>query len=171
MAGMTPDYFRAFARYNTWANRRLYQTAGTLSAEALAQHRPAAFFRSILGTLNHLVVADRIWLHRLESCGPQHSRLADEPFPRFCDLLAVRRAEDERLIAFVEGLDQPRLNSELAYRTLRGTELRQPLWQVLAHLFNHQTHHRGQAHALLKDAGLEPPELDLLIFQREAAGP
>ncbi len=169
MGAMNPDYFRAFARYNAWANRRLYQVAGTLSAEALAQHRPAAYFRSILGTLNHLVVADRIWLHRCEGCGPQHSRLADEPFPRFCDLLAVRRAEDERLIAYTDGLDRARLERDLVFRTLRGQEVRQPLWQTLAHLFNHQTHHRGQAHALIKEAGVEPPDLDLLIFQRETA--
>jgi len=166
---MTPAYFRALAHYNAWANRRLYAAAGTLPAEALARHRPAAFFRSLLGTLNHFVVADRIWLHRFEGCGPQHSRLADEPFPRFCDLLAVRRAEDERIVAYCEGLDQPRLDGDLVYRTTRGLEMRQPLWQVLAHFFNHQTHHRGQAHALLKEAGLEPPELDLLIFQRETA--
>ncbi len=163
---MTPTYFRAFAGYNAWANGRLYRAAGTLTPEALAQHRPAAYFRSILGTLNHLVVADRIWMHRFEGCGPQHSRLADQPFPRFCDLLAVRQAEDERIRAYIDGLDQARLDGDLVYRTLRGQEIVQPLWQALAHFFNHQTHHRGQAHALLKEAGLEPPELDLLLYQR-----
>ena len=166
MRGMTPTYFQAFAGYNAWANGRLYRAAGTLTPKVLAQHRPAAYFRSILGTLNHLVVADRVWMHRFEGCGPQHSRLADEPFPRFCDLLAVRQAEDERIRAYVKGLDQAALDADLTYHTLRGQEIVQPLWQALAHFFNHQTHHRGQAHALLKEAGLEPPELDLLLYQR-----
>jgi len=166
---MTPAYFQHFARYNAWANRRLYTVAGTVPAEALAQHRPAAFFRSLGGTLNHLLIADRIWMHRFEGSGPQHSRLDDEPFPRFCDLKAARQAEDERILAFALALTPERLQQPLVYRTLVGQAIDHPLWQALAHFFNHQAHHRGQAHALLKEAGKEPPALDLLLFQREEA--
>jgi uncharacterized damage-inducible protein DinB len=167
MSAMTPLYFQSLAGYNAWANRRLYAVAATLLPEELSRKRPAAFFRSIIGTLNHLVVTDRIWLHRLEGCGPHHTRLDAEPFPSFSDLQAVREVEDERLDAYAAGLTQARLEADLVYRTTRGIELRQPLWQVLAHLFNHQAHHRGQAHALIREAGLEPPELDLLLYQRD----
>jgi uncharacterized damage-inducible protein DinB len=166
---MTPAYFRALARYNAWANRRLYAVAARLPAEALAQHRPAAFFRSIIGTLNHLLVGDRIWLYRFEGGGPQHSRLDDEPFPRFSDLQAAREVEDERIIAYAAALTAEQLAAELHYRSIRGFPQQQPLWQALAHFFNHQTHHRGQAHALLQEAGAEPPSLDLVLFQREEA--
>lgn len=169
MGGMTPAYFQTFARYNAWANKRLYDAAATLSNEALAALRPAAYFGSIIGTLNHMVVADRIWFARIEGGGPTHSRLADQPFPRFCDLRAVRQAEDERILRYAQTLSEERLARPLSYRNVRGVPNCQPLWQVLAHVFNHQSHHRGQAHALLKDAGLEPPELDLLFYLREVA--
>jgi uncharacterized damage-inducible protein DinB len=166
---MTPAYFQQFARYNAWANRHLYAVAETVPTAELAQARPAAFFRSLIGTLNHLVVADRIWMHRFEGDGPTHSRLDDEPFPRFCDLKCAREVEDERIVAYANALTVERLAAVIAYSSLRGWPVQQPLWQALAHFFNHQTHHRGQAHALLKEAGKEPPALDLLLFQREEA--
>jgi len=166
---MTPAYFQQFARYNAWANKRLYAVAGTLTAEALAQQRPAAFFRSIAGTLNHLLVADRIWMERFEAGGPTHGRLDDEPFPRFCDLKCAREVEDERIVAYAAALTAERLAAPISYRTIAGHPQSHPLWQALAHFFNHQAHHRGQAHALLKETGKEPPALDLLLFQREEA--
>jgi uncharacterized damage-inducible protein DinB len=166
---MTPAYFQQLARYNAWANRRLYAVAETLPADVLAQHRPAAFFRSLIGTLNHLLVGDQIWMERFEGGGPTHSRLDDEPFPRFCDLKCARQVEDERIVAYADTLTVERLAAVFAYRSVRGFPQQQPLWQALAHFFNHQAHHRGQAHALLKEAGKEPPSLDLLLFQREEA--
>ena len=108
-------------------------------------------------------------MERFEGCGPTHSRLDDEPFPRFCDLKCAREVEDERIVAYASTLTVERLTAAFAYRSLRGYPQQQPLWQALAHFFNHQTHHRGQAHALLKEAGKEPPALDLVLFQREEA--
>ena len=169
LSSMTPAYFQHLARYNAWANRRLYAVAETLTTEALALPRPAAFFRSIIGTLNHLLVGDRIWMHRFEDGGPTHSRLDDEPFPRLCDLKAAREVEDERIVAYAKTLTVERLAAPFSYRSIGGFPQQQPLWQALAHFFNHQTHHRGQAHALLKDAGKQPPPLDLVLFQRDEA--
>jgi uncharacterized damage-inducible protein DinB len=166
---MTPAYFQHLARYNAWANRRLYAVAETVPAAALAQQRPAAFFRSLIGTLNHILVGDRIWMERFERGGPTHSRLDDEPFPRICDLKAARQVEDDRIVAYAQTLTPERLAADFAYSSVRGFPQSQPLWQALAHFFNHQTHHRGQAHALLQEAGKEPPALDLLLFQREEA--
>jgi uncharacterized damage-inducible protein DinB len=166
---MNPNYFHQLAGYNAWANRRLYAVAATLSAAELAQQRPAAFFGSLIGTLNHILVGDRIWLRRFEGAGPQPSRLDEIPFLAFADLAAARRAEDERIESYARGLSAESLTAPLCYRSMSGSEHRQPLWQALAHFFNHQTHHRGQAHALLKEAGREPPALDLVLFQREEA--
>lgn len=166
---MTPAHFLLFGHYNRWANDRLYQAAAGLPAEALTRSRPAAYFGSLLGTLNHLLVADRIWLRRIEDSGPEHRRLDEQPFATLPALAAARLAEDERLLVLVASFDQPRLLADLVYANTRGEAQRQPLWQVLAHLFNHQTHHRGQAHALLKDAGAEPPALDLIYFLRETS--
>ncbi len=165
---MERDYFQAFAHYNAWANGRLYAAAAGLPAATLAQRRPAAFFRSIIGTLNHILVADRLWLARLEDLPPPHKTLDEEPHPRLEDLWAARQDEDARLLRYLEALAPAAPLEEVVYRTTKGVAMRQPLWQVLAHLFNHQTHHRGQAHALLTEAGLAPPPLDLLYYLRPA---
>lgn len=165
---MQRDYFLSFARYNRWANGRLYDAAATLPADALARHRPAAFFRSLIGTLNHVLVADRIWLARFEKLEPPHRRLDEEPYPQLAALRAARESEDARIEGFFAALTDDAIAGEIAYANTRGVALRQPLWQALGHFFNHQTHHRGQAHALLKEAGVEPPPLDLLYYLRPA---
>jgi uncharacterized damage-inducible protein DinB len=159
------------ALYNRWANERLYGCAAELTPEALAEDR-GAFFGSLLGTLNHLLVTDRLWLSRLEGTSPRGTRLDEVLHEDFADLSAARRAQDQKIVAFVHDLSEERLAETLAYATTSGAPQSQPVHQVLAHLFNHQTHHRGQAHHLL---GLalgrdKPPVLDLLAYQRSAAG-
>ncbi len=84
-------------------------------------------------------------------------------------LAAARTREDERIEAVVDGLDETRLAAPLRYRTTLGWEHEQPVAEVLAHLFNHQTHHRGQAHAVLTGLGREAPPMDLVLYLREAA--
>jgi len=161
--------FRGLAAYNAWANRRLYAAAATMSDAAYRQ--PAgAFFGSLHGTLNHLLVADRIWLRRLTGTGDAPTRLDAILFDGFTELRAAREAEDARLAAYVAGLSATDLDADFDYATTSGKPQRQPRWQVLTHLFNHQTHHRGQAHAILTRLGMrEPPVLDLLALQRETA--
>jgi uncharacterized damage-inducible protein DinB len=156
-----------FAAYNAWANRHLYAAAGRLGPEALRARRPAAFFTSILGTLNHLLVADRIWLDRFEGRTPAHGRLNEIVHDDLGELEAARRDEDARIQAFVEGLSERDLDATLTYRRSDGTPQGGPLGPHLAHVFNHQTHHRGQAHALLLEAGLHPPQLDYISYLRE----
>jgi uncharacterized damage-inducible protein DinB len=93
-------------------------------------------------------------------------------FDDFPSLLVAREAEDRRIVDFVEGLADADLEQVRDYRTLNGTPSRLPLGDILAHLFNHQTHHRGQAHAVLTVLGVaEPDPLDLLIMQREVSAP
>jgi len=166
ISAMTPDHFRTFARYNAWANDRLYAACARLpDAEFRAPRQ--AFFGSIMGTLNHILVGDRAWLSRLEGVPSGITRLDQTLFENLAELTQARAAEDERIRAMVDGLDAEALGRDVVYRTMAGVENRTPLVWVLSHLFNHQTHHRGQAHALLSQTTVAPPSLDLIYFLRE----
>ena len=162
-------HLRAMAAYNRWANRRLYAAAAALPDDAY--RRPAgAYFGGLHGTLNHLLATDRNWMARFENTGDAQNRLDAILFERLDDLRAAREREDERIIGHVAGLSAAAIEADFDYATTSGKPQRQPRWEALAHLFNHQTHHRGQAHAILTRLGVaEPPPLDLLVFQREAA--
>ena len=155
------------ADYNEWANGRLYGMAGQLPDE---QYRRdvGAYFRSLHGTLNHIMVADLIWMRRLTGAGENPMRLDAIVFDDLPSLSAARRLEDRRIITYVHSLSDAQLEETWDYRTLDGTPRRQRRRETLAHLFNHQTHHRGQAHAILTLLGIREPEgLDLLLMQRE----
>jgi uncharacterized damage-inducible protein DinB len=161
------EHFALMARYNAWANARLYRMAAQLSDE---QYRRdvSAYFTNLHGTLNHLLVADRIWMWRLTGTGVAPNRLDAIVSEDLIELTAARHAEDERIVSFVESLTDARLESELEYRTVKGASQQQKHREVLAHLFNHQTHHRGQAHAILTTLGVkEPDSLDVLWMLRE----
>lgn len=159
------DYFLTLARYNQWANARLHKACLALDEAAYKAPR-GAFFGSIHGTLNHILVADRIWMARLTG--------GDAGIPSLDTILhddrqalwAARQAEDAGIIAFVEALAPARLEEILDYRTTIGTVMHTPIPLVLGHMFNHQTHHRGQVHGLLSQVPTDPPPLDLLYFTR-----
>jgi len=158
--------FRQLAEYNSWANARLYDAALALPEE-LYRADTGVFFRSLHGTLNHLLLTDRLWLTRLTRVGEQPKRLDDILYEDRIELARARLAEDARLIALVSGYDDVMLSRPHAYQTTSGMPQEQPLSDILLHLFNHQTHHRGQAHACLSiTTKQEPPLLDLLAFQR-----
>ncbi len=163
------DHFAMFAGYNRWANRRLYAAARALPDAEYRAPR-GAFFGSLHGTLNHLLVADRVWMRRFTGAGPVQTRVDEILFDDLPSLAAERDAEDTRIIAYVDRLTEAGLAAAFTYRTIiRPEEISQPLAPALAHFFNHQTHHRGQAHCLVTEvAGNDAtPSLDLLIFQRE----
>jgi uncharacterized damage-inducible protein DinB len=159
-------YVVMFGRYNAWANRRLYDAAGALPDADFRADR-GAFFKSMHGTLNHLLVTDRIWMQRFTGEGEAPNRLDAILFDTFASLREAREAEDRRIVAYVEALDESKLSGVIKYRRISTQEeFIQPLWPALAHWFNHQTHHRGQAHAILTSLAGRAPELDLLYFQR-----
>ena len=115
---------------------------------------------------------DRIWMQRFTGEGTAPDRLDAILFEAFGELRAAREAEDRRIVAFVDGLDDGRIAGMIRYRRVSSPELiEQPLAAALAHWFNHQTHHRGQVHALLTGLVGKAPELDLLYFQRLSAKP
>lgn len=166
MSGLAP-HFRMMAGYNAWANRRLYDAASRLS-EAEYKADRGAFFRSLHGTLNHLLVTDRIWMMRFTGAGEAADRLDTLPFDDLIGLRSAREAEDATIVGFVAGLSEDDLAGVIRYRRVSTPdEYVQPLAPALSHLFNHQTHHRGQAHCILTGLDQDAPPLDLLFFQRE----
>ncbi len=159
-------HFDTFARYNAWANARLYEAARALPDADYRADR-GAFFKSVHGTLNHLLVTDRVWMHRFTDEGTPPARLDLILFDSLADLEAARRSEDERIVRYVTAVDANALAGTISYRRVSTPEpFTQALMPALAHWFNHQTHHRGQVHALLTALTGHAPELDLLFFQR-----
>ena len=160
------SHYTMFAGYNAWANRRLYDAAALLS-DADYRADKGAFFKSMHGTLNHLLVTDRIWMKRFTDEGEAPDRLDAILHDRLADLDKARTAEDHRITSYVNGLDDERLRGVIRYRRVSTPEeFVQPLMPALDHWLNHQTHHRGQAHMILTSLGKTAPELDLLYFQR-----
>jgi uncharacterized damage-inducible protein DinB len=164
---MPNPYFATLARYNAWANRRLYEAAASLPEAEYMKPR-AAFFHSIHATLNHILVGDRIWIARIEEKSPPNLALNQVLYGDLVALRVARVAEDEHIVNVVAGIEEGRLDQVLHYRTTRGEPQRTPLRLVLGHFFNHQTHHRGQVHGLLSQTAVAPPPLDLIFFLRES---
>jgi uncharacterized damage-inducible protein DinB len=141
--------YAMFAGYNGWCNARLYEAVAQLSDAEYRADR-GAFFRSLHGTLNHLLVGDRIWMHRFTGEGELPKSLDAILHDDFADLRTARAAEDARISRYVADLTETDLAGTIRYRTFtRPATIEQPLAPALDHFFNHQTHHRGQAHALL----------------------
>ena len=172
------DHYWTMARYNRLMNERLYAVAGKLSDEERKRDL-GAFFRSVHGTLNHLLLADRAWLGRFthdravfESLDAEGrpitltGTLDQELYADFTALCRERAQTDVAIENFVEGLTPERLVTPLTYRTSRG-ERCDPLWWAVSHFFNHQTHHRGQVTTLLFLLGHDPGVTDLIAFLRE----
>jgi uncharacterized damage-inducible protein DinB len=170
MSYVEPDlaYFRQLARYNQWANRRLYAACAALPEAEYLKPR-VSFFGSIHATLNHILVADRIWMGRFTGQPSGLKALNQILYPEFAGLRVAREAEDASIVNWTDALDLPTLNGELRYETTEGTRMANPMRPLVGHLFNHQTHHRGQTHGLLSQTAVKPPPLDLLLWLRETA--
>ncbi|HEV7317593.1 MAG TPA: DinB family protein [Ensifer sp.] len=160
------DHFRMFADYNRWANRLLYAAAADLTEAELRESR-GAFFGSLLATLNHILVADRVWMKRFTQEGDAPKALDAVLHDDLAGLTAARQAEDARIIAWIDTLSDERLGTKFTYTPLTNpTVITQKLGPALGHFFNHQTHHRGQAHATLTALGRPSLTLDLVYFLR-----
>lgn len=160
------DHFRMFAAYNSWANNLLYQAAAALTPEELRTDK-GAFFGPLLNTLNHIMVADRVWLHRLTGEGMLPTALDQVLYTDFEALREARIAEDARLAAYVEGLTEEALDESFTFSPIGKTDrITQKRGVTLSHVFNHQTHHRGQCHATLTALGKPSLTLDLIYFLR-----
>ena len=161
------DHLPLMGRFNAWVNERLYGAVAGLP-QAAYRHDRKAFFGSIHNTLNHLLVVDRLWLGRIEGVEHGIEALDQILYDDFASLRAARRDEDRRLIELVDGLSEERLRAPVQYRRIIGEGLEEArAGHILITLFNHQTHHRGQVHAMLTQAGVVPPPLDVLVFLDE----
>ena len=168
---MAIENFRQLAAYNHWANMRLYEAALAMPEEQYRQPT-GVFFGSLHGTLNHLVLTDRVWMKRLDGRGEHPNQLNAILYEDRQELLRARLAEDARLSNLIASYSEADLTKPLEYKTTSGKPYSQNLQDILLHLFNHQTHHRGHAHACVSIVtGQEPPSLDLLMFQRGVPAP
>ena len=158
-----------FAGYNAWCNARLFDAAAKVTDADYRADR-GAFFKSLHGTLNHLLVGDRIWMKRFTGVGELPPSLDAILYDDFAALRKARQSEDIRISRYVAALSEDDLNRAIRYRTFVNPQtVEQALSPALDHFFNHQTHHRGQAHGLLTAiAGNDAtPSFDLIIYQRE----
>jgi uncharacterized damage-inducible protein DinB len=163
-----PAFVRMMARYNAEMNRRLYDGAARLSDEARRQDR-GAFWGSIHGTLCHLVWGDTTWMSRFSDWAPPRgpNKESASLFADFADLQAAREAADAKIIAFADTVTEDWLAGEMTWMSgAAGREVSAPRDFLLIHFFNHQTHHRGQAHAMITAAGETTGDTDLFLVVR-----
>ena len=159
-------YVQRMARYNSWQNENLYGAADTVS-DAERRRARGAFFGSIHATLNHLLWGDRIWMSRLAGTAkpeggiPQSVSLYED----WNDLKRERAAFDAVIVDWADRLEDASLEGDLAYFSgAIKADLRKPKWLLVTHMFNHQTHHRGQVHCMLTQAGSKPGDTDLPLL-------
>jgi len=157
------EHLTMMAQHNKWANARISEAISQIPEDDYLKDR-GSFFGTIHGTLNHLLLVDRLW----------HGRMIGKPYPADrLDLIVAedrdtyireRAAEDDILIDFIASLSPEDLEGEISYSTLIGFSATDKRRVILAHMFNHATHHRGQAHDQLSRVPMDPPPLDLMIY-------
>ncbi len=163
------EYAGGMAAYNQWMNEKLYAAAGELSDEERKRDLGAAF-RSIHGTLNHLLLTDQAWMQRFRGEPVTMQAVDQELYAAFEPLWEARRALDAEIAAWAEQVPEsfgaaPLRVFSISYQR----EFILPGWVAVTHLFNHQTHHRAQAGTLLHQLGKDPGVTDLPAMPRFAA--
>jgi len=155
------DYCLTMARYNQWMNERLYEGCAGI-ADADRRRDLGAFFRSVHGTLNHLLWADRVWMSRFTGGERPATGPADELYADFDALRAARGEMDMAILDWAGTLDEAWLRSTFTWTSgADGSTRSRPAWILVTHLFNHQTHHRGQLTTLMMQLGRDPGVTDL----------
>lgn len=174
------DHYRWMARYNAWFNERLFGACEQIDDAARKLDR-GAFFGSIHRTLNHLIVADQIWLKRLRQCGldngfdcqalsdavldlrPGHA-LGELVYDDWQTLRAKRSQMDDAISIWLAEMPERFPGFTMRYSNSKGVQRQHPAWQAMSHFFNHQTHHRGQVTTLLTQSGVDPGATDLIML-------
>lgn len=156
------QYFQTLALYNRWMNEKLYAVCGAMP-DAMRKQDRGAPFKSISGTFNHLLLADRVWLGRFKNQPFQARSLDQQLYADFEELGDERKVTDEEISDWVSSLTDEVLRAPFSYTTfVNPAQHTQPLWQCALHFFNHQTHHRGQLTVLIEQAGFDCGVTDLL---------
>jgi uncharacterized damage-inducible protein DinB len=160
---ITPAYVQTMAAYNAEMNRRIYAAAGKMTDAERREHR-RMFWGSLHGTLNHLVWGDRVWMFRFAGWPEPEQRIkqSNQLYADFAELSIERARTDADISAWAAGVEQAWLDQDLVW-VVSGTqrEIRRPRKLAMMHFFNHQTHHRGQAHGVLTYFGHDPGDTDL----------
>lgn len=160
---ISPEYAHMMARYNRWQNVSIYTAANTLDDAARRQDR-GAFFGSIHGTLSHLLWGDTIWMSRFDAWDAPAMGIPDSVdfAPDWAEMCEQRITCDAKMINWAGGLTPADLIGDLSwFSQVLGQEISKPRDLLIVHIFNHQTHHRGQVHAMLTAAGAKPDDTDL----------
>ena len=151
-------------RYTAWASARLVEAASKLTPAELT-HDFKTSEKSVVGTLAHTFAADRVWWHRVNGTVPAKFIDPEKDF-----LLETLQTEWPALLAqweqFIAAKDESALAGKIEYKDLKGNPYGTPLWQIVLHLVNHGTHHRGQASGMIRSLGHTPPPLDLIAYYR-----
>lgn len=176
------NHFRLLSRYNQWMNVKIYAASVQMGEPALREDR-GAFFGSVFSTLNHIMVADIVWLKRIAGhprafrslqamkATPAPDSLRQTLHDDMPALQAARRSMDAIIIGFAEELTDADCASSLGYATMAGQPFENELGLLVGHFFNHQTHHRGQITTLLNQAGIDVGVTDLVAMAREEGRP
>lgn len=154
------DHFKLLARYNRIANERLYAKCAELDLSEYKQQRQGSF-GSIHGLLNHILLGDQIWMSRLTGGGSTTPPLNSILFETFADLRLARAEQDAKIEGFFDKVDDGFFRQSFPYTNHQGKEYWETAPVAVLHFFNHQTHHRGQVHAMLSQTRVSPPSLDL----------
>ncbi|MBV9558798.1 MAG: DUF664 domain-containing protein [Pseudolabrys sp.] len=165
-------YVQRMARYNRWQNENLYGIADGLSDGDRRSAR-GAFFGSIHATLSHVLWADRVWMSRFGDTPAPAGSIAESVslYPDWHGLKAERRAFDRVILEWAESVEPAWLAADQTfYSRATQREWTRPRWLLVTHMFNHQTHHRGQVHCMLTQAGGKPHDTDLPVMPDEIAG-
>jgi uncharacterized damage-inducible protein DinB len=162
------DVLLALAENNLWANDRLLTACAALSHEDYAREGRTSFFPSIHRTLTHILVVDWFYVDALERGGRGRSVFDDpDPFPKLPGLTLAQRAVDSRCVAYLRSLPGDAALDDRVELVFRSGVARERAGDVLLHLFQHQIHHRGQAHAMLAGTGVPPPQLDEFFLEAD----
>jgi uncharacterized damage-inducible protein DinB len=161
---ISPDVARTHLAYTEWATSRILAAARELSSAELTRDFGTAN-KSVLGTLTHVFGADRVWLARLEGGAQEWPREYD-----LADLESDWTALYARWQSWASGLEETAIAERVSYRDLKGNPWVSPVWQIVLHVVNHGTHHRGQVAGFLRSMGKTPPPLDLIAYYRQSGG-
>ena len=163
---ISTDHVRLMARYNRWQNESLFAAADGVGEEARRLDR-GAFFGSIHGTLSHLLWGDTIWMHRFTGRPRPHGGIqaSSALHADWAALQTARLEMDAEIVAWAASLDPAWLKGSITWASAAlNREVTRANWTLAAHFFNHQTHHRGQVHAMLTAAGAKPDDTDLMVI-------
>ncbi len=162
---MNREYFSTLYDYNYWANERILRTTEKASdADFIAPTKHS--YGSLRGTLAHILAAEWIWLSRWQGVSPT-ALLGENDFPTLASLRGRWREEEQKMRAFVGALRDEDFTRVIQYKSVRGDPFARPFWQMLTHVVNHGTQHRGEAAAMLTEFGHSPGDLDFTVFLNE----